>query len=45
MLERGIGMGYVESRLAEPGTELTIDLRGRRRRARVVTKPIYKREE
>jgi aminomethyltransferase len=45
MLERGIGMGYVESRLAEPGTELTIDLRGRGRRARVVTKPIYKREE
>jgi aminomethyltransferase len=45
MLERGIGMGYVESRFAEPGTELTIDLRGRERRARVVTKPIYRREE
>jgi aminomethyltransferase len=45
MLERGIGMGYVESRLAEPGSELTIDLRGRQRRGRVVTKPIYKREE
>jgi aminomethyltransferase len=45
MLERGIGMGYVEAALAEPGTELTIDLRGRRRRARVATKPIYKREE
>jgi aminomethyltransferase len=45
MLERGIGMAYVESALAEPGTALTIDLRGRPRRARVVTKPIYKREE
>jgi aminomethyltransferase len=45
MLERGIGMGYVESALAEPGTALTIDLRGRPRRARVATKPIYKREE
>jgi aminomethyltransferase len=45
MLERGIGMGYVESRLAQPGTELTIDLRGRARRARIVSKPIYKREE
>jgi aminomethyltransferase len=45
MLERGIGMGYVEATLAEPGTELTIDLRGRERRARVVRKPIYKREE
>jgi aminomethyltransferase len=45
MLERGIGMGYVDASLAEPETELTIDLRGRKRRARVVTKPIYKRED
>ena len=45
MLERGIGMGYVAPAFAEPGTELTIDLRGRARRARVVKKPIYRREE
>jgi aminomethyltransferase len=45
MLERGIGMGYVDAGLADPETQLTIDLRGRERRARVVTKPIYKREE
>jgi glycine cleavage system T protein (aminomethyltransferase) len=45
MLDRGIGMGYVPSALAAPGTELTIDVRGRRRRARTVQKPIYKREE
>jgi aminomethyltransferase len=45
MLERGIGMGYVESRFAAPGIELTIDLRGRPRRGRVVERPIYKREE
>jgi aminomethyltransferase len=45
MLERGIGMGYVDAGLAEPGAALTIDLRGRERRARVVRKPIYKREE
>jgi aminomethyltransferase len=45
MLERGIGMGYVETPLSEPGTELTVDLRGRKRRARVVPKPIYTREE
>jgi glycine cleavage system T protein (aminomethyltransferase) len=45
MLEQGIGMGYVPAALAEPGTELTIDVRGRRRRARVVQKPIYRREE
>ena len=38
-------MGYVPAERAEPGTELTIDVRGKRRRARVVQKPIYKREE
>jgi aminomethyltransferase len=45
MLDRGIGMGYVPAAQAEPGTELTIDVRGRDRPARVVKKPIYKREE
>jgi glycine cleavage system T protein (aminomethyltransferase) len=44
MLERGIGMGYVPTSQAEPETELRIDVRGRPRRARVVKKPIYKRE-
>jgi aminomethyltransferase len=45
MLDKGIGMGYVPAAQAEPGTELTIDVRGRARRAHVVTKPIYKRQE
>src|SRR5215207_3219688 len=45
MLDRGIGMGYVQAALAAAGTELGLDVRGRQRRARVVTKPIYKREE
>jgi aminomethyltransferase len=45
MLDVGIGMGYVPSAQAEPGQALTIDVRGRERRARVVEKPIYKREE
>src|SRR5947207_9826455 len=45
MLERGIGMGYVPAELAQPGSELTIDVRGRPRRAGVVKKPIYSREE
>jgi aminomethyltransferase len=45
MLDQGIGMGYVSAALAEPGHELTIDVRGRHRRARVVKKPIYRREE
>ncbi|MGB2952775.1 MAG: glycine cleavage T C-terminal barrel domain-containing protein, partial [Gaiellaceae bacterium] len=44
MLDRGIGMGYVRAALAEPGTELTIDVRGRARRASVVKKPIYKKD-
>ena len=33
MLDRGIGMGYVPAALAEPGTELTIDVRGKPPRA------------
>jgi aminomethyltransferase len=45
MLDRGIGMGYVPAEQAAADTELTIDIRGRDRRARVVTKPIYKRQE
>ena len=45
MLDQGIGLGYVPSDAAAPGTELMIDVRGRPRRARVVPKPIYKREE
>jgi aminomethyltransferase len=45
MLDAGIGLAYVDAELAEPGRELTIDVRGRERRARVVKKPIYKREE
>jgi aminomethyltransferase len=45
MLEVGIGMGYVPVAQASPGSELTIDVRGRPRRAQVVKKPIYKRED
>ncbi len=45
ILDQGIGLGYVPAALAEPGRELTIDVRGRHRRARVVRKPIYRREE
>jgi aminomethyltransferase len=45
MLDRGIGMGYVPAATAELGTEITIDVRGKPRRAKIVRKPIYKREE
>jgi aminomethyltransferase len=44
MLDVGIGMGYVPTSHAEPGTPLTIDVRGKLRRARVVKRPIYERE-
>jgi aminomethyltransferase len=40
-LERGIGMAYVDAALAEPGTEVEIDVRGRRRAARIESKPLY----
>ena len=42
-LEAGIGMGYVRADLAEPGTEISIDVRGRRRPARVEKRPLYTR--
>jgi aminomethyltransferase len=45
MLDRGIGLGYVPAALAQPGSELTIDIRGRARKAHMVKKPIYSREE
>ncbi|HET8527325.1 MAG TPA: glycine cleavage system aminomethyltransferase GcvT [Gaiellaceae bacterium] len=43
-LDVGIGMGYVPAAQAAVGTELSIDVRGKQRRARVVKKPFYKRE-
>jgi aminomethyltransferase len=45
MLEVGIGLGYVPAAASTVGTELTVDVRGRPRGARVIKKPIYKREE
>src|SRR5262249_20411703 len=42
-LEVGIGMAYLRPDLAEPGTEVEIDVRGKRRAARIASKPLYKR--
>jgi aminomethyltransferase len=42
-LEVGIGMAYVRAELAEPGTEVEIDVRGRRRPARIASKPLYRK--
>ncbi len=43
-LEAGIGMAYVPSDRAEPGTCLEIDVRGKLRRAIVKPKPLYRKE-
>jgi aminomethyltransferase len=43
-LERGIGMAYVSSARAEPGTLVDIDVRGRTRTARIERRPLYQRK-
>ena len=43
-LETGIGMAYVNSELAEPGTDVEIDVRGKRRAARVEKVPLYEKK-
>jgi aminomethyltransferase len=40
-LELGAGMAYVRSELAEVGTGVEIDVRGKRRAARIASKPLY----
>jgi aminomethyltransferase len=42
-LKKSIGMAYVPAAHAAPGTELEIDVRGRRVRGHVVPMPFYKR--
>ncbi|HUA39488.1 MAG TPA: glycine cleavage system aminomethyltransferase GcvT [Candidatus Sulfopaludibacter sp.] len=39
----GIGMGYVPPELAKPGTEIEIEIRGKRSPALVAPRPIYRR--
>jgi aminomethyltransferase len=43
-LEIGIGMAYVAAELAEPGTEVEIDVRGKLRAGRIESKPLYRKE-
>jgi aminomethyltransferase len=45
MLDRGIGMAYVPVERAAPESEIVVDVRGKPRRARVVKKPIYRKEQ
>ncbi len=42
-LGKSIGLGYVPSSLANPGTSLLIDCRGRHEAAEVVATPLYRR--
>jgi len=42
-LERALGMAYVPAEQAQPGTEIEIEVRGRRLAARLVEIPFYKR--
>ncbi len=43
-LEMGIGMGYVHADLAEPGTGIEIDVRGKRREAEIRERPLYSKD-
>jgi len=40
-LEVGAGMAYVKAELAEVGTEIEIDVRGKHRPARIASRPLY----
>ena len=42
-LRKAIGMAYVPSACSRPGTNVTVDVRGRRAAARIVALPFYKR--
>jgi len=44
-LQKPIAMGYIIPEFAEPGRELTIDIRGHLARARVVPLPFYNRNK
>ena len=41
----GIGMAYVPVDAAAPGTHVEVDVRGKRRRAEIREKPLYKKED
>jgi aminomethyltransferase len=43
-LEVGIGMGYVRAEVAEPGTAIEIDVRGKLRPAEIRERPLYSKD-
>ncbi len=44
-LRKGIGMGYIDARYAEVGTELFIDVRGKAIAAVIVKRPFYSKKK
>jgi aminomethyltransferase len=40
----GIGMAYVPTAAAEPGTSIEVDVRGKRRPAETRKRPLYTKE-
>jgi aminomethyltransferase len=44
-LRKGIGMGYVDIRYSEEGSEILIDIRGKSAPAVIVKKPFYKKKK
>jgi aminomethyltransferase len=44
-LEQGIGMAYVPANSAEPGTPISVDVRGRVRSGEVRSKPLYRKDD
>jgi len=44
-LETGIGMGYVRSAIADPGTSIEIDVRGKSRPAELRKAPLYSKDQ
>ncbi len=42
-LQKVIAMGFVDTQLSEPGTELEVDIRGKKTGAKIVPLPFYKR--
>jgi aminomethyltransferase len=45
LLSASIGMAYLPVELAQPGTELQVDVRGKHLSATVVPRPFYRRKK
>jgi aminomethyltransferase len=45
LLQKGIGLGYVPTRFAEPGASILIEIRSKSVPAHIVKPPFYKRKK